>query len=407
MKLDSTKGEGEAAMPADGVRGSNQSGVRAHNERLVLSLVRQFGPLAKAEIARRTGLSAQTVSVIMRALEKEGLLEKGEPVRGKVGQPSVPMHLDPAGAFFFGLKIGRRSLDMVLTNFLGEVQSRLHRIHAYPTPEATLEFALSGVDELTAQLSPRDRDRISGLGIAIPFQLWDWAKSIGVPEDAMASWRHVDIQTDLAARLTFPVYLQNDASAACGAELVFGTSQKPQDFIYFYIGYFIGGGIVLNGSLFSGKSGNAGAIGSMPIASGGEVHQLIDIASLSVLERRLRAAGHSADSLWPSPETWQVDDGILDDWIDLTAAGIASAILSATTLIDFEAALIDGWIPETVRRAIVARTRHHLGQHNLAGISPPQISEGTAGPDARALGAASLPLSMRFLVDQNAIMKLA
>ena len=53
------------------------------------------------------------------------------------------------------------------------------------------------------------------------------------------------------------------------------------------------------------------------------------------------------------------------------------------------------------------RSGHHLGQHNLAGISPPQISEGTAGPDARALGAASLPLSMRFLVDQNAIMKLA
>lgn len=52
-----------------GLRGSNQSGMRAYNERLVLSLVRQQGALAKTDIARITGLSAQTVSVIMRALE--------------------------------------------------------------------------------------------------------------------------------------------------------------------------------------------------------------------------------------------------------------------------------------------------------------------------------------------------
>src|SRR5215475_6756558 len=74
--------------------GANQIRVRAYNERLVLSLVRRHGALSKAEIARRTGLSAQTVSVIMRALEKDGLLERGEPIRGRVGQPSIPMRLN-------------------------------------------------------------------------------------------------------------------------------------------------------------------------------------------------------------------------------------------------------------------------------------------------------------------------
>ena len=79
-------------------RGSNQSGMRAYNERLVLSLVRQFNQLAKSQITQMTGLSAQTVSVIMRALEADGLLQKGDPVRGKVGQPSVPMSLRREGA---------------------------------------------------------------------------------------------------------------------------------------------------------------------------------------------------------------------------------------------------------------------------------------------------------------------
>ena len=55
-----------------GIRGSNQAGMRAHNERLVLSLIRRHGATAKADIARATGLSAQTVSVIMRALEADG-----------------------------------------------------------------------------------------------------------------------------------------------------------------------------------------------------------------------------------------------------------------------------------------------------------------------------------------------
>ena len=53
--------------------------MRDQNERLVLSLVRQNGSLAKTEIARMTRLSAQTVSVIMRELEDEGLLLRQAP----------------------------------------------------------------------------------------------------------------------------------------------------------------------------------------------------------------------------------------------------------------------------------------------------------------------------------------
>ena len=75
--------------------GTNQSGMRDHNERLVLSLVRRHGSLAKSDIARMTRLSAQTVSVIMRELEDDGLLLREEPVRGKIGQPSIPMSPTP------------------------------------------------------------------------------------------------------------------------------------------------------------------------------------------------------------------------------------------------------------------------------------------------------------------------
>ncbi|MEL7026816.1 MAG: winged helix-turn-helix transcriptional regulator, partial [Pseudomonadota bacterium] len=131
--------------------------MRVGNEKLVLSLVRQHGALSKSEIARMTGLSAQTVSVIMRALETEGLLLRGEPVRGKVGQPSVPMRLNEDGAYFLGLKVGRRSTEMVLTDFLGKVRKRSLKTYAYPTPEATLSFANDEIDRLINSLAPGER----------------------------------------------------------------------------------------------------------------------------------------------------------------------------------------------------------------------------------------------------------
>lgn len=393
---------------AAAIRGSNQSGMRAHNERLVLTLLRRYGAQPKAQIARMTGLSAQTVSVIMRGLEVEGLLVKGDPVRGRVGQPSVPIDLAPEGAFFFGLKVGRRSLDLVLTNFLGQVVARRQTRHHHPTPDATLDFARRSVAEIAAALTATERPRISGLGIAIPFQLWDWADAIGAPRAEMDAWRTRDIRAELAGMLDMQVYLQNDASAACGAELVLGSHDLPANFLHVFIGYFIGGGVVLNGSLFTGSSGNAGALGSVPVPDrAGTSRQLIEVASLATLEEMLVRSGGAPDALWASPQDWRVDAGVLADWIDRSAGGLAHAIVAACAVIDFEAVLIDGWMPGAVRARLVERTAERYGGMNTAGLLAPVIRAGTVGPDARALGAACLALSERFLVDRNALMQVA
>ncbi len=106
----------------------------------------------------------------------------------------------------------------------------------------------------------------------MPFELWNWADTAGAPREIMDQWRHRDIRADVQAICGFPVYLQNDATAACGAELVFGQTGNLSDFIYFYIGAFAGGGVVLNGRLYSGPTGNAGALGSMPVTGADGSH---------------------------------------------------------------------------------------------------------------------------------------
>ena len=400
---------GAMTEPAQGhhtaMRGTNQSGMRAWNERLVLTLLRTEGAVSKADIARITGLSAQTVSVIMRALESDGFLEKGDPVRGRVGQPSVPMSLSPTGAYFFGLKIGRRSSEMVLTDFRGAVLGRCIERYHWPLPQAATQFAARAVAELR-QLLPAGHDgRIAGMGIAMPFQLWDWTDAMGAPQSELNAWRDFDLRAEIASAHEFPVLVQKDTTAACGAELVFGSAQLPRNFVYYYIGFFIGGGIVLNGSLLPGLRGNAGALGSMPVpGDNGEMAQLIDRASIAVLERWLTKRGISPDALWADGQSWDIPDDLLTRWIDGTGAAIAHSILSAQAVFDFESVLIDGWCPQDVRARIVECCRATLQRLNHSGLHLPDCRAGTLGHEARTLGAAALPLTERFQVDRNVLL---
>ena len=388
------------------LRGATQSGLRAQNERLVLTLLRRHGSLAKAEIARLTGLSAQTVSVIMRALEAEGLIARGEPRRGKIGQPSVPMHLAPGGACFLGLKVGRRSLELVAIDFTGQVLAERQVTHAFPTPGGTMDFVRQALPEVIAALPKSLRARIAGMGIGLPFHLWDWAGSLGLPEDAMAEWRQTDLRAEIAAEVPFEVHLENDASAACNAEIVLGDRQGAEglrDFAYAYIGFYAGGGLVLNGTLMRGRTGNAGALGSVPVPDGsGGSAQLLQVASLSTLEAALMGKGHDATGLWESASDWDIDADILEAWIARTASALAQAAAAAGALLDLEALVIDGWLPAPVRARIVEATRRALDRIDLSGTTPPAILPGTIGPRARSLGSASLPLSQRFMVEPSA-----
>ncbi|MFC5385312.1 ROK family protein [Aquamicrobium segne] len=380
-------------------RGANQSGMRDHNERLVLSLVRLHGSLSKSDITRRTGLSAQTISVIMRELERDGLLLKQAPKRGRIGQPSVPMSLNPDGAFFIGLKIGRRSCDLLLIDFLGSTRASLRLSYRYPVFCDTVEFVSNGLTKLCASLSPAQQKRIAGLGIAMPFRLWEWAQKTAAPDKTVTEHQPPDIRAAIQPLCDYPVFLQNDATAACGAELVFGQTGMLRDFVYFYIGALAGGGIVLGGRLYTGPTGNAGALGSMPVpGKNGQPAQLLDIASIAVLEKRLNAQGIKAPHLWTTPEDWGDLGPIVDEWIKDAASALAHAIISSASVIDFEAAIIDGWMPVSVRERLFEALCEAIGKIDTDDLCVPHVRQGTIGIHARALGAASLPLSERFLI---------
>ena len=383
--------------------GVNQSGLRDHNERLILSVLQRHKTVPAAELARRTGLSKPTVSTILRDLEEEGLVRRGDPVRGKVGKPSIPIELDPDGAFSIGLKVGRRSADLLLLDFVGTVRAQLSTTYDYPLPDAVFGFLEDGLNALLGDLPPKHRSRVCGIGIGTPFELWKWHDLTGIAAEKFRSWKDVVFADEVSRFSDLPVHVVNDATAACHAEHLYGRGKEYRDFAYFYIGSFIGGGVALNGTVFEGNRGNAGALGSLRTTGPlGESQQLIDTASLHLLEARLIEAGLNPEVLWQKPQDWSGLSRYVDPWIGETAQELAKASLSICSVIDFEAILVDGAFPPEVREQLVERVQRYLVNQDKRGLIAPVIATGTVGENARAIGAASGPIFAAYLLNTNA-----
>ncbi len=392
-------------------RGSNHAGMRQFNERVVLQAIRLHGSLPKAEIARLTRLTAQTVQIIIARLEADGLVRKLDPVRGKVGQPSVPMALNPDGAFSIGVKIGRRSMDMLLVDFAGQVRERLSLSYAFPDPSSLFDEIDLRLKQLRKTLPAAVRGRLHGVGIAAPLSLGGWQELLGIAPEQAARWAAIDIRARIAAMTELPVQFVKDTAAACVAELVAGRGRSIRSFLYVFVDTFIGGGLVLDSHLRGGVHGNAGAVGSMPLGlassdAGSRPAQLLSVASLFNLEsfylERGLEPGAAVDAR-ALQEPWL---GATETWLRDAAPAIALTVNSAACLLDLEGVIIDGSFDAALRVRLLASVERAMDGHSWEGVARPALLAGTIGSDARAIGGALLPLYANFAPDRDLFLKL-
>jgi predicted NBD/HSP70 family sugar kinase len=391
-------------------RGSSQGGVRQYNERVVLEAVRLHGALPAADIARQTQLTAQTVSMIAKRLLDDGLLTKGQPQRGKVGQPCVPLSLNPDGAFAIGIKVGRRSLDTLLVDFTGARRQRYTLDYRHADPDEVLTEIAQRFKDIRRKLSVEQRDRVQGVGIAAPLSMGGWQQLLGVPASSAEKWQRIDLAAEVAARTELPVTLIKDTAAACVAELVAGRGRGIKSFLYVFVDTFIGGGLVLDGHLRAGLSGNAGAIGSLPLwlaksERDNPPAQLLSAASLFNLEQFYSAAG--VDVTAASDERalqtpWRSHTA---RWLAQASAAIAQAINCAACLLDLEGVILDGSFARELQAALIDETESALKRYSWEGVARPQLVAGSIGSDARALGGALLPLYANFTPDRELFLK--
>lgn len=377
-------------------KGTNQVAVKSHNERLILQLVREQGAVTKAEATRATGLSANAISMLFRSLEEDGLLLRDAPIRGKIGQPSTPLRLNPEAHHYVALKIGRRSLELGVVNFVGDIVAKTQVFVPFPTPETTLTFVrkeLSGV----LRAAKQNRQSISGMAASCPSELWSWTEELRAPREEMAVWRDFDLVRELSDMVPWDVLVENDGTAACRAELLFGPHADKQNWIYFYVGTFIGGGVVLNGQVYTGSRGNAGGFGPMRVPDQDGGNRLVDHASLVVLERFIADAGGAPSEICEQTDTWEAFEPQVGRWIADAGRNLAHATVSALSVLDFESVVIDGALPADVKTRLVGEVRKALENTDLQGVHMPAIEAGVLGYQARLLGAAATLISADYL----------
>jgi len=148
---------------ADRSAGMNAVSVRSYNERLILSLLLQNEGISRMEIGKRTGLSAQTVSVIVRSLEQDGLVAKGAAQKGRMGPPTIALSLNPEGAYSVGISIGHRHTDVVLLNFVGQVKYQTAIANPIPTQASNQTTRVATVKDALNTLPNRDTSRLTGI----------------------------------------------------------------------------------------------------------------------------------------------------------------------------------------------------------------------------------------------------
>lgn len=392
-------------------RGSNQIGMSQFNERVVLQAIRLHGDMPKADLARLTNLSTQTVSLIINRLLEEELVVKRDAVRGKVGQPSVPIALNPDGAFSIGIKIGRRSMDVLLVDFLGKARERSSLSYAFPDPDRVFEEIARKLESMRVLLGPKRAARLSGIGIAAPLALGGWQKLLGIAPEQADKWNHINIRERVQSLTDLPVTFAKDTAAACVAELVAGRGRSIKSFLYLFVDTFIGGGLVLDSHLRGGLHGNAGAVGSLPLdmarSEGRDTpEQLLGAASLFNLEQLFVAAGIDPAASFDARALKAPWVTHTNAWLDDAARAIAFSISSAACLLDLDSVIIDGSCDRSLLDKLLAEVETSLDYYSWEGVSRPSVLEGTIGSDARAIGGAMLPLYANFSPDRDLFLKL-
>ncbi|ADE39756.1 ROK family transcriptional regulator [Candidatus Puniceispirillum marinum] len=389
--------------------GGSQLGIGDYNEKVVLYHVRHQKQVTKAEIARSSGLAAQTVSVIVNRLLKAGLLKSSsakKTERKQVGFPAKPVILNPQAVFSIGISIGRRSLSISLVNFCCEIVKQFSATFEYPNPMFCLDFIESHFQKMVSSLTMTERDSLIGVGVSAPYGLGDRMRQTQGKDILTDNWKKINLKTFIEGLTDLPVFLEHDVKAACLADMTLTPkNERAPSYLYIFVGTVLGGAIVIEDNLFKGRFGYAGALGPMITgrSEDGKPLPVLDFASTSMIDKPLARLGTKliAESLNNgTADSWGSDDksnlAEIERWLETASRHLALLIINSCSILDFETIVIDGDLPKAIVEELCHRTEQELEQIDFTGLIRPNVSSGKLGHDSYALGASFLPIYARF-----------
>jgi predicted NBD/HSP70 family sugar kinase len=407
-------------------RATNPVRIGSFNQTVVLDAIRRSSGLSRVELAASTGLSAQAVTNICRRLIAAGLVREAGTENVGRGKPRTMLRLEPGARLAVGVHLDPAVVTVALLDLEGTVlaQQSLATPSALDPPHAVATIT-SAVDAVIASAGA-DRERILGVGVAAPGPV-DLRRGVVDNPPNLPGWHQVPLREELARATGLPVLLDKDVTAAAVAETWWGLPRRDGTTAVLYIGTGIGVGLVVDGEVVRGTSGNAGEVGHVvvdpdgpPCACGQRGCVAVALAPSALLERARQRGALPAGSLDETAAASTDATAALGELFDRADAGepaardvvayavtgIARLALVVTNLLDLDRLVLGGpyWAriapyyldrgPEQMAAGAAARLIHGV---EVVGTS--------IGEHFGAVGAASLVLDHAFSVHPGSLVE--
>jgi predicted NBD/HSP70 family sugar kinase len=392
---------GEQAIPAIAdIRrrsGINASRAGDYNRGLVIEAIRRKPGVGRKHIAADSGLTPSAITQIVSALMAEGLVAEGaarpssKPV---LGQPVRGLKLISGYAATIGLHFDHKFATAVLVDVSGEIIASEKERVSGEEPDATVECLARLFDRIHA--NAHRPARLLGVGVSVMGPVNHQRGVVG-QSVLYPAWRDFAFVDRLSLAIGHDLYLAINGAAAGLGEYWFGCGERLHNFIYAFIGYGLGGALIVNRRVSRGLFGNAGEIGHINAHPDGELcfcgarGCLETIVSLRALARFLKKStdediDFDAADCAKSPE--------MAAWIDAAGADLGRAMVSVSNIIDVPDIVLSGLLPDEILDRLIARARSVASETQIK--ARPQLitlTKASAPPGlVAALGAATMPL---------------
>lgn len=397
------------------LKGTNLKYAFYYNMRITLEIIRLHGPLSRKDISQSTHLTAQTVSNITKKLIKAGLIYESDRQQDGRGAPSRLLKVDSNSAYSIGVDFDKDYLDCVLVNLNGKPIQRISSELNLPTPEHAINLICDNIKQLIQQTGIK-KEKLWGVGIGStgPMVVLEGSDRINaVNPQFFPGWGNVPIVDLLEKKLELHVYLENNASAAAIGERWYGAGKHMNSFFYIFFGAGLGGGLVLNGQLYSGHNGNAGEIGFQPVINSQPIkYRSIGMPhlgmyfDLQLLYKELKQSGHEVNNSFTLEKLFKEGNSVLKEWLKKGSEQLTYSILAIEYILDPQTIFFGGRMPKPIITHIINLIEQNLELHKIPKLKEmPSLKIAMAGKEANALGAATLPFYNSFAPIPSLIQK--
>lgn len=238
--------------------GMNQQNMNGINKYVLLKNIIINEPISRIELSHLTGLSKMTITGLIKEYMEAGIVRECGVANSTGGRKRTYLQVVPESLLTLGIYINRDNLNVGIINLKGQiVQSESMELSVMESNDIFLKRLFLLCDRL---MQTRFGEKIWGIGVSCAGPLLVKDGVILNPPD-FNNIKNLSIVSCLEERYKLPTYLQNDIFVAALAEVYFGNRNQYDDFIYVGISAGIGGGVIMNGKLYTGVGGLAGIMG--------------------------------------------------------------------------------------------------------------------------------------------------